>query len=342
MVPGTDPAGKSILSVIVKRTYLYAHGEVSHSKDQAPLYSADIPADPANFLYTENLAESDIVPFKPNTDVVLVGKAYTPKRKRAYNLECELHVGSLSKKIMVMGNRKLEYRILRGFNFSDPEPFNSHDLGYSNAFGGRAKSRDGTLYPFPPNPLGKGFYLKDSFEEYDEIVVPNLEDPDNPIDPETMIVDKFDMWSKAPKPISMGWTRQSFFPRYIYCGIIPEMLPGGDSLNLPINQEYPKMNFQFFQGASEGLCVQLLKGDETVRLVYLSQDHPIIEFALPGDRPNIIIHTDTERFTPQPSLQTVLINNLKGTIEMVWRGAVEYGGIEEFKAGQLFGFEIAG
>ncbi len=329
MVPGVGPHGKPIVSVIAKRTYEISPGKMSLADEQLPITTSELPTDPTNPYYSEIHSESDLVAFKPFTDIVVLGKAYTPKGKRAYNLECGIQAGPARKSILVYGQRMLEYKMMRGYHYSDPIPFESMDIGYANAFGGRAQSKDGTHYPYPPNPLGKGFNLKGGFEEYSDITVPCVEDPESPIEPDCLICDKYEDWKDLPKPASFGWTRQSFFPRYTYAGIIPE-LPGAYAAGVEINPNLPKMDFRFFQGASNGLCNHVLNGDEHVKLSHLDREYPSFEYALPGERPEIIIKSSAGSFSTDSVLQTVLINMEEKLVCLVWRGS-----IEQEKAGEI-------
>ncbi len=325
MIPGYGPDGKPILSVLAKRTYEIAPGRIFLANDQQQLNPGEITSDPASPFYSETLAESDLVPYKPFTDIVVHGKAYAPRGKKAYHLECELQVGSVFKKVVVYGERKLESKIMRGLYFTDPVPFECMDIGYTNAYGGRAKAKDGTLYPFPPNPLGKGFYLKGGVEDLSEIIVPAVEDPDSPIEPEDLILDKFDNWKNAPKPASFGWTKQNFFPRFTYAGIIPE-LPGAFTAGYEINPDLPKIDTRFFQGASEGLCNHVLKGNEHVKLAYLDRENPVFEFDLPGEMPEISIKIGSESLNVEPVLQTLFFIKEFNLMTSVWRAHREISG----------------
>ena len=49
--------------------------------------------------------ETDLVPFKPHTDIVLVGKAYAPRGKPATHLSVSLQVGPIAKSLSIFGNR---------------------------------------------------------------------------------------------------------------------------------------------------------------------------------------------------------------------------------------------
>src|SRR5664279_2929912 len=159
-LPGTNPKGTPILSVLAKRTYALSQGSVRIADKQIPFIEADISADPNDFFYSEVIAETDLVAYKPFTDIVILGKAKTPQGKQAYHLDVSVKIGSIEKTIRVFGERSLESRALRGVSIIDPMPFSEIAIGYKNAYGGIAMSKNGTLFSFPPNPIGKGFTLK--------------------------------------------------------------------------------------------------------------------------------------------------------------------------------------
>jgi hypothetical protein len=54
---------------------------------------------PNNPVYSELLTNTEAIAYKPFTDVVVLGKAYTRRGKKAQVLQCEVKVGSLSKAI---------------------------------------------------------------------------------------------------------------------------------------------------------------------------------------------------------------------------------------------------
>ena len=90
MIPGSAPGGKSILSVLAKRTYSIERGSTSPAEEQSPLEPSEIPGDPDNPFYSETRYESDLVAFKPTTDVIVAARAYAPHGKKAYRLECRV------------------------------------------------------------------------------------------------------------------------------------------------------------------------------------------------------------------------------------------------------------
>jgi hypothetical protein len=333
-IPGYNPQGKTILSVLAKKTYTIAPGKVEVASEQIPFLESDEFEQPDQFMYSEVIAETDFIPYKIYPDVVVLGKAYTPMQQRAYYLDCAVQVGPLRKDIRVCGNRTVEMKAFKTLEFREPEPFTEMELGYKNAYGGIAKARDGTLYSYYPNSIGRGFHIKGGFEDVSELKVPNLEDPDHPVTEESLVVSQFEKWTEAPKPVSFGFTRRNSYPRYTYAGVLPEMLQGVAEQykqthgNLSGDIIIPKLDFRVYQGASEGLWGADLYGDESVQIDYMDKYEPYYSFELPGDIPEMKIDIGDGTSLLKPSIHTVAINMEDKVFTMVWRGSVEIDGFE--------------
>ena len=333
-LPGLGPDSQTLFSVIAKRTYGIAPGKLALCEKQPPLVESDEFADPHNPFYSDCTAESDLVAYKPATDVIIKGRAWAPRGKQAYSLECEAAVGPLGKTVRVFGNRSLEQKMVRGFSLGAPEPFSSMELGYARAYGGTAKSKTGTLLPYYPNQIGRGFSIKGGFGDAGELLVPNLEDPSSPVTADSLIVDKYEDWPKAPKPASFGWTRRDFYPRYTYCGVPPLFLEGagrqaGTDPQDTTDKKMQRMDPRFYQGASEGLGGVRLRGNEQVTLKYFDPDMPVFQFALPEEKPVIIADLGNGRNELSPVVQTVIIDMDKKLLSIIWRGSCP---IESFEA----------
>ncbi|MBD3420114.1 MAG: DUF2169 domain-containing protein [Chitinivibrionales bacterium] len=336
-IPGSKPEAQPIISVIGKRTYTLAPGRVEVADEQLPVYDMDGFEDEENQLYSEALGETDLIPFKPSTDVVIQGKVHAPKGKKAFHLDCEVRVGPYRKTVRTFGNRTAQSKALRGIVISDPEPFTEMPLGYTRAYGGIATSKNGTLFQYYPNPIGKGFGLRGGVDDGAGMQVPNLEDPGSPVLPDHLALPKFEDWEHGPKPASLGWTRRNFFPRYTFAGVLPEYLEAAQRSQEEMQKKYPqlgntkipKMDYRVYQGASDGLWGQRLKGDEHVLLTYMDPDFPKFEFDLPNDIPLLTLDVGEGPQQLQPELQTVVIEMEEKRLSLVWRGYLEYGGIEE-------------
>lgn len=178
IAPGHAPDGSPILSVLGKRTYRFAPGKTAWiDEEQIDFVEADSfwnePGHPARDALR---VESDLVAYKPMTDVILIGKAHVPGGKKAAHLDVGIQVGNGRKIARVFGDRKA-YVTATGIGFSDPAPFSEMPLDDSRAYGGRdAKSDPGTPYSYLKNPVGRGFTVKDHPQAVQDLALPNLED----------------------------------------------------------------------------------------------------------------------------------------------------------------------
>jgi hypothetical protein len=110
--------------------------------------------------------------------------------------------------------------------------------------------------------------------------------------------------------------------RKMYAGILP---PGQRAVYEQAKS--PDMDFRFFNGASPGLVLPFLSGDEPVVLVNLDPQGKT-EFVLPGERPRIGLDIGQGAQEPRVVLHTVMIRMDQRQVDLVWRGAVSYAGLD--------------
>src|SRR5690242_2683426 len=109
VLPGQVPDGTPILSVLLKRSYRLQHGgQASRLPEVRPLVTADIHyggplRGPVQF-------ESDLVPWKLATDVVVHGSAHAPKGEKAPELVVSVAVDGHRKDLIVTGDRVAYHR----------------------------------------------------------------------------------------------------------------------------------------------------------------------------------------------------------------------------------------
>jgi hypothetical protein len=108
--------------------------------------------------------------------------------------------------------------------------------------------------------------------------------------------------------------------RQIYASVVPP-----EQKALYEQTKLPDMNFRFFNGASEGLALPFLSGDEEVRLINLDPEGEL-SFRLPADRFRIGLDIGKGVEEPPAILQTVMIRMDEREVDLVWRGAVPYPG----------------
>jgi hypothetical protein len=340
LLPGQAPKGEPILAVLLKRTYRIVPGaRCVRAKKDRPLLGGDKHyGDPMN---TTVRFESDFIPFKLATDVVLDGFAYVPGGKTAQSLTASLQVAAHRKDVRIIGDRICHDRAPGVPAFTDPKPFNKMELRYERAYGGvDVYTNPICQYVYPRNHLGKGFAVGNNKASVEALQLPNLEDPKDLLTPERLCVGKIENWLEQPRPSGFGWYSRYWQPRVGWAGILP-----GDKqheqtmraayaqlLQPPFRAIYeentlPVVDFRFFNGASPGLSVPYLAGDETVRLIYLTPDGNMT-FRLPGESPAITLDIGNGPKAEKVVLHTVQIRAEDCELDLVWRAAFGYPGLD--------------
>ena len=103
--------------------------------------------------------------------------------------------------------------------------------------------------------------------------------------------------------------------RKAYALVVP-----ADQKELYEQTELPDMDFRFFSGASEGLVLPFLSGDEDVRLFHLDAEGELV-FQLPGERPCIGLDIGSGVLEPQVVLHTVMFRMEDRQVDLLWRAA---------------------
>jgi len=339
VLPGQTPQGGHILSVLLKRSYLIEHRRTCV---RAP---EDQPINPGEVFWDTPMnssvrMESDFVPYKLQTDVVLIGRAHAPGGQPTQSCLVSLLVGEHCKQIQVTGDRRAQFTAKDSDPvFTDPEPFTDMDLRYERAYGGTDVFSDkSTVYPYPRNPLGRGFAVLNTPEAVNELPLPNLEDPNDPLTPQRLCIAEYAKWVDQPQPMGFGWFPKVWQPRCLLAGILPcdrateqelraayaKLVPA-DQREAYVKHGLPDMDFRFFNGASAGLSLPFLQGGEVVRADNLCPEGRL-DFALPLDTPRIGLDIGSGIEVPEVVLQTVQIRMQDRQVDLVWRGAVAYPG----------------
>jgi hypothetical protein len=342
VLPGQTPEGGHILAVLLKRTYAIVPGGVcARAEDDRALVPGDVPW--GNPLNSSIRHESDFVPFKMGTDVVVNGTAYAPRGEPTTSCRVAVEVADRRKEILVMGDRGVRH--VKGGTpvFSDPLPFESMPLRYERAYGGiDVYSDKKTTYPYPRNPLGRGFAVTNCEALIDNLELPNLEDPSAPLTPELLCIGDYAQWTKQPFPAGLGWLPKTWAPRAQLAGILPadraieqelrqayaKLVPA-EHRDAYVKHGLPDMDFRFFNGASRGLAMPYLTGGEQIVTENLAPEG-LLAFRLPGESPKIALDIGSGPQAPAVVLHTVMIRMDERQVDLVWRGAVPYPGRDWF------------
>lgn len=348
LIPGSAPDGAPILSVLAKRTYKFAHGKPAwiDEDEQMPFIEADEYWGAGNPTTDAVKLESDLVAYKPMTDVVLIGLAHSPKGRKAYHLDVGIQVGTARKVFKVFGDRRV-YVTPSGLAFSEPAPFERMPLTYALAYGGKDdKSVDGTAFTYPKNPVGTGFVVKANPKAVQDLILPNLEDPQKLLTPANLVLGDYEKWPLYPEPQGLGFTGKNFFPRYTMAGLPPDAATGAEFERQRAIQQMPAvgsgtsneppppapiLNPQFFNGASMGLSFPYLSGKESLVLAHLDPDFPQFNLQLACDRPILFMDVGDGAVEMKTVLQTALIFKETNQLCVTWRGSVYYAGPEALR-----------
>ncbi len=357
IVPGYAPNGAPILSIIAKASFDIenrARAKFSDSQ-QIEIYENDVSEKKGGSNSQAIVHESDLIAFKPLTDVVFHGNAHCPPGKKAYYLDVGLQVANRKKIIRAIGNRRA-IALPTGIKFSDPIAFEEMPISYNLAYGGKdLKSEQGMEYSYQKNPLGKGFVVKKNQSSLQDLELPNLENPSQLLTPSNLALEKYENWIKWPEPAGLGYVGKNFYPRYTFSGLapdefmenemmrqesirnMPEIGTGADSVPPPAT---PMMNHRFFCGASSGLSMPYLKGNERIALHYLDKNFPQFYFDLPDIQPSCWLDVGEGPENMSMVLQTAEIYKEKNLLSLVWRGSAYYKGPEAMEEFTNFEFGI--
>lgn len=319
---GQSFEGQWFLSVIVKATFRLEQrlAPAQVAEHQLPLLAADEPYDPA--LPDGALKfESDLVPFKPRTDVLLVGNAYTPFGRPRKFVDVTLQIGPVHKQIRVFGERRWSFKDLRAPMplVAGPSEFVKMPLTWDRAYGGideQAGVRS-DVPSFRPwcvrNFIGKGFAGARTIESIDERPLPNLEDPRDPI--------RF--WDSHPRPAGCGYYPRNSEPRVRYGGTYDEKWRAERAPARPLD-----FHFDYYNAADPELQVLgYLEGNERGMVENVTPGGGRLDFVLPCLRPRFTVTRGRESAEPPVSevpaaLDTLVLVPDDAIFFVVWRAVI--------------------
>ncbi len=194
--------------VIVKATYEIAEdGTLVVAEEQAPMLFTDTCHGEVNLSSLWH--PSDLVPYKPATDIIINAVAHAPRGEPTSDWLCGIKVSSgatdlFSKQLRVTGPRQWQpvwkrklsekeasewerhRRMFDHWELSPPTPTIKVPLRYEYAFGGEIQisiTDDGALIYDTDhhNPLGCGKLNSEWSDHTKSVAAPQIESPDDPI-----------------------------------------------------------------------------------------------------------------------------------------------------------------
>ncbi|MFO0761422.1 MAG: DUF2169 domain-containing protein [Byssovorax sp.] len=248
--PVKSPLGRIGLACAIKRSYAIGGatgGKLSLADVQVPLVLFQDFERTADGERRALLDDSDMLPVKDVTDVVLRGSAHAPERTR--ELYAGLSVSGFARRLRVVGERIAEVSAAGEVRFSSPEPFERLALDHRVAYGGYDAYAHEVLDPPPPPPVaakgagdlgpdlvtavpsprypgifayprnhaGVGYFIDLDRRRADGAALPQVEDPEDMLTPERFFVPSPTAWIDAPIPGSFGWVAPAWYPRILRC-----------------------------------------------------------------------------------------------------------------------------
>jgi hypothetical protein len=338
-----DGQGRPIVSVHVKRSYrLRPDGTCQLAPQQSPFLHSEAREDEERWP-----RESDILPPKLHTDLIVMARAVAPRGTRVKQMIASIELGERRWAFSIQGDRRCLYRGPNQVEFSAPEPFESMPLAYEHAYGGadptvpvtppRDLAEACRPHPgiYPRNPAGRGYVINDNRQHIEGLLLPNVEHPDDPLTPRRLILGSPERWWLAPRPWSCEWFESSWFPRQVFSGGLPEHMPADDSQlaevksgflppgiaqrlrDTPLDQlVHPRC----FDAASPAMVLPFLRGDETVRFRGLTASGDCA-VRLPARPPKVLLRFRRKARELQPVVNRVVISLEEMGVYLVWHAA---------------------
>jgi hypothetical protein len=341
------------LALVMKLTFsITANGDCVPARAQQPIiitpddYEAAKPP-----LVSAPSWDSDLMAFKAGTDVVVQGHAYS-YRQTAQTVDTELKLAEVSRTVRVHGDRRLDWRSGRPV-FSPAEPFEMMPLRFDRAYGGcdqfyLAKVTDILMREliktqpdlhletasdshYPRNPAGRGFLVEMNRESSENMLLPNLEFPFDPITPERLAAGSPGNWMSAPLPATFDWISPAWFPRIAYLGLTPEHVVPADGIReislgwaLPSLMRLKSMmkggwHPTFQHGASPGLVLRRLQPGTQMLLKNMFPSHPERKIQLSSKVPQAeIAITESTKLATECYLNAVIVQPDQDQVVEVW------------------------
>lgn len=303
---GMSPDGGESLVIVIKGSFTIPHvpGETpTLLARQLPLCEADtFSGDPG---HSSPLHESDHALIKHRCDVSLIGSAYAPQAKPVERVQTTLQVGSISKQVDVLGDRRW-IADSSGVWAGPVTPFLVRPITYDIAFGGADRSHNDPRYhdSYRTNPIGIGYHKSIDPHLIDGSPAPSTEAPGIPVDhPQGSF-----------RPMSYGPLGRSWYPRISYAGTYEDHW---------LDEQFPFLPDDFdpryYQCAPEDQQCQYLQGGEKVSLSNLTPEGRC-QFMIPRlEMPVCFFKTTARRVETKAVIDTLVIEPDEQRFSLTWR-----------------------
>lgn len=251
---------------------------------------------------------NELLPFKPTTDVLVVGSVSPPDGRPASRWAGALLIGNREKRLRFCGPREWRHGLVSGWTLSEPEPCTQVALRYENAYGGVSDSTqeqfaEGEYYP--PNPHGCGFVGKGRLDTSRTYRAPQIETWDGTV-------------THPGHDVAVG----GFGP---LPGYVPDRARyignwDGCSDGIPLD-----MDLRYWNVAPADQCSdEYLKPGETISLVGMRPGDPLT-LAMPPIEPALLLErSDRSREAQRMNLDTVTVDLDNQYLVLRYHGIVEF------------------
>lgn len=181
------------LAVFTRITYEIRNGTLAVAAEQA------WPVSPGPYEFEYGPMDGDDVYKRGGVDLIVFGKARPPGGREVTQLDVHVELGTHRYRLLVIGDRVWQ-RQQGKLVASAPKPFREIPLTLEHAYGGK-DVWDEAEFPFPANPVGKGYAYEEASAEGKPL--PNLEDPDRPVR----------AWADQPDPVGVAVCPMACVPR---------------------------------------------------------------------------------------------------------------------------------
>lgn len=341
-----------IFGVVGKRTYLVAGGECHEHPEQVPLVEEPVFGSDEGVL----LHDADLVLQRMLADIIVEGHAYPHERRPT--LRARVGVGDFVREIGVLGDRRLERGRDGSLQITPPQAFEKMPLGWEHAYGGvdeaarldigdpfaefmiasgqPADPRFG-LFAYPRNPVGKGYLTEPTPAGIEACRLPNLEEPNQLLTPETIVRGDFMRWPTGPMVAALGWLSHNYFPRIAQFGL---PVPAYDNSQVRVDDFFEvrarwakintvrldnamadRMDVAAAQQSAMGMRTPTIDPAAAIELVNLHPGHPKWRFRLPGQVPKMAYRLPGQPATElRPMIRTLTIEPDLDRVTVVWVG----------------------
>lgn len=249
---------------------------------------------------------SEIIPFKPATDVVFVGSAKAPGNRPLEQWIAHVQVGGIDKSIRLTGPRQWRHKRLGKWELTPIEPCTAVPLSYALAYGGASAERHEADDIFWPNPFGRGFRGKDKSDrarQYDAPRILSLSDGE----PE---------WAVDMRAVGLSPVDGKQMERLQFAGTYDERWKREVAPNIPLD-----MRLEFWNVVPQDQVVKpYLEGGEQVRTAGLfPTDDGVLNFMLPRYQVLAVpVRGNTKESALPMDIDTVLVDLDKRHVVLRW------------------------